>query len=64
MKYHCRLVLSYSTSWYVLPSGSNTKYPSLSLTSFQWCYMLVARITQLERVLDGGCLGTRIGSEL
>jgi hypothetical protein len=36
MKYHCRLVLLYSTSRYVVLSGSNTKYPSLLLTSFQW----------------------------
>jgi hypothetical protein len=35
MKYHCLVMLSYSTSWYVVLSGSNTKYPSLSLTSFQ-----------------------------
>jgi hypothetical protein len=35
MKYHCLVTLLYSTSRYVVLSGSNTKYPSSLLTLFQ-----------------------------
>jgi hypothetical protein len=56
MKYHCLVMLSYSTSRYVLLSESNTKYPSSSLTSFQRAVPLMCwdRLSSVRRSMTNG----------